>query len=75
MRNPHNDTLNCAELSGPERTCILSREHGSREGLVRLALAPDGEVLPDVRAKAPGRGAWIGVTARRARGRAWPRAS
>jgi len=30
--------------------------------LVRLALAPDGAILPDVRAKAPGRGAWIGVT-------------
>jgi predicted RNA-binding protein YlxR (DUF448 family) len=24
-------------------------------------LSPDGELLPDVRAKAPGRGAWIGV--------------
>ncbi|KQM68102.1 transcription terminating nucleic-acid-binding protein [Sphingomonas sp. Leaf17] len=30
--------------------------------MVRLALAPDGQILPDVRAKAPGRGAWIGVT-------------
>ena len=29
--------------------------------LIRLALVPDGDVLPDVRAKAPGRGAWIGV--------------
>ncbi|THD36239.1 MAG: DUF448 domain-containing protein [Sphingomonas sp.] len=45
----------------PTRTCILSREHGSRDGLIRLALAPDGRVLPDIRAKAPGRGAWIGV--------------
>ena len=45
----------------PERKCILSGEHGARDSLIRLALAPDGEVLPDVRAKAPGRGAWIGV--------------
>jgi uncharacterized protein len=45
----------------PIRTCILSREEAPREGLIRLALSPDGEVLPDVRAKAPGRGAWIGV--------------
>jgi predicted RNA-binding protein YlxR (DUF448 family) len=29
--------------------------------LIRLALSPDGEVLPDVRSRAPGRGAWIGV--------------
>jgi len=56
MRNLPNETA-----LGPERTCILSREHGSRDGLIRLALAPDGQVLPDVRAKAPGRGAWIGV--------------
>ncbi|CAN5543096.1 hypothetical protein BH09PSE4_BH09PSE4_14780 [soil metagenome] len=48
--------------SDPVRTCILSRESSPRDGLVRLALSPDGQVLPDVRAKAPGRGAWIAVT-------------
>ena len=45
----------------PERTCILTRTLGTRERLIRLALAPDGTVHPDVRARAPGRGAWIGV--------------
>ncbi|MHA6721990.1 DUF448 domain-containing protein [Sphingomonas sp. RS2018] len=45
-----------------DRSCILTRDAGPREGLVRLALSPDGDVLPDIRAKAPGRGAWIGVT-------------
>lgn len=45
----------------PERKCILSGEHAPRDTLIRLALAPDGTVLPDVRARAPGRGAWIGV--------------
>ena len=44
-----------------ERTCILTRAADAREDLIRLALSPDGEILPDVRAKAPGRGAWIGV--------------
>jgi uncharacterized protein len=48
-------------MSDPVRTCILSREESPRDGLIRLALSPDGEVLPDIRAKAPGRGAWIGV--------------
>ena len=28
---------------------------------MRLAMGPDGQIAPDVRAKAPGRGAWIGV--------------
>lgn len=45
----------------PERTCILSGRKDRREALIRLALAPDGTIAPDVRAKAPGRGAWIGV--------------
>lgn len=45
-----------------ERRCILTGERAAPENLVRLALSPDGVVLPDVRAKAPGRGAWIGVT-------------
>ncbi len=45
----------------PERRCILSGAHGSKASLIRLALGPDGSIEPDVRAKAPGRGAWIGV--------------
>jgi predicted RNA-binding protein YlxR (DUF448 family) len=45
----------------PERKCILSGGHASRAELIRLAISPDGLVLPDIRAKAPGRGAWIGV--------------
>lgn len=46
----------------PIRKCILSGEHGDRAALIRLALGPDGSVAPDLFAKAPGRGAWIGVT-------------
>jgi hypothetical protein len=60
LRNPPNETLT-DERHVPERKCILSGEHGARGDLIRLALGPDGEVLPDVRAKAPGRGAWLGV--------------
>jgi predicted RNA-binding protein YlxR (DUF448 family) len=45
----------------PERTCILTRRKGTKDELIRLALGPDGTVAPDVRARAPGRGAWIGV--------------
>ncbi len=48
-------------MTAPVRSCILGRERASPGELIRLALAPDGRVLPDVRAKAPGRGAWIGV--------------
>lgn len=48
-------------LASPERRCILSGERATRGALIRLALGPDGAVAPDVRARAPGRGAWIGV--------------
>ena len=50
-----------AEGTGPERTCILTRACRPKEQLIRLALGPDGSVAPDVRARAGGRGAWIGV--------------
>jgi uncharacterized protein len=58
MRNPPHET---APGHIAERTCILSRRTAPRDELIRLALGPDGEVAPDVRARAPGRGAWIGV--------------
>jgi predicted RNA-binding protein YlxR (DUF448 family) len=50
-----------AARADPERTCIVSGVKGARDALVRLVLGPDGVVVPDVRAKADGRGAWIAV--------------
>ena len=49
-------------MTDPVRSCILTRDRNPRASLTRLALASDGAIHPDVRAKAPGRGAWIGVT-------------
>ena len=69
MRTPNNERLGsdiadarAPRTAEPERRCILSGEHDRRAALVRLAVSPDGLVLPDAHAKAPGRGAWIGVT-------------
>ena len=66
MRNPQNETGDVVTLDKephvPERTCVLTRRKGTKDELIRLALGPDGSVAPDVRAKAPGRGVWIGVT-------------
>ena len=68
MRNPRNEPLADQDISksdgagdGPERRCVLSGRNGGRDEFVRLALSPEGAVLPDALAKAPGRGAWIGV--------------
>ena len=63
MRNPRNERVSSdIDSAGPERTCILSGEKAGRDELLRLAISPDGLVLPDVHARAPGRGAWIGVS-------------
>lgn len=51
-----------AQEHGPTRSCVLTRRTAPRDELIRLVLGPDGQVHPDVRAKAPGRGAWIGVS-------------
>ena len=69
---PQHETASPRE--GPERKCILTGEHGARDYLIRLALSPDGAVLPDLGARAPGRGAWIksdreSLTAALAKGR------
>lgn len=45
-----------------ERKCILTGDRADPETLIRLAIGPEGQVLPDIRAKAPGRGAWIGIS-------------
>src|SRR5690606_8060130 len=68
MRNPRNEPLADQDIEGtrragdgPERRCVLSGRIGGRDEFVRLALSLEGVVLPDALAKAPGRGAWIGV--------------
>ena len=66
MRKPQNDTVErpakpVRDEQSSERTCIVSRRTATRDELIRLALSPDGVIAPDVRARAPGRGAWIGV--------------
>lgn len=47
-----------------ERTCIVSRRAGDPAGLIRFVVDPSGRVVPDLKGRLPGRGAW--VTARRA---------
>ncbi|WP_298308498.1 DUF448 domain-containing protein [uncultured Erythrobacter sp.] len=72
MRTPHNECVSSdiTEKSPPgsdsgserpcaTRKCVLCGESFPREELIRLAISPDGEVLPDPQGKAPGRGAWI----------------
>ena len=47
----------------PERTCIVTREAKPASELMRFVLGPDRAVVPDLRSKLPGRGAWVTPTA------------
>ena len=53
-----------AERDSPERRCIATGESGPVDRLIRFALSPQGEVVPDLAARLPGRGVWL--TAERA---------
>jgi uncharacterized protein len=43
----------------PERRCIVTGETGPKHGLVRFVVGPDGQVVPDILGKLPGRGIWV----------------
>lgn len=43
--------------------CLVTRDSGPKDGLIRFVTGPDGQVVPDLLGKLPGRGYY--VTARR----------
>jgi uncharacterized protein len=48
-----------APPAGPVRTCIVTGEAGSPERMIRFVVGPEGEVVPDLARKLPGRGLWV----------------
>jgi uncharacterized protein len=48
----------------PQRRCICTGEIHDRSLLLRFVIGPDGDIVPDVAARLPGRGLWL--TPRRA---------
>ncbi|MBL9046859.1 MAG: RNA-binding protein [Tabrizicola sp.] len=52
------------DQDGPERKCIATGESQPKAGLIRFCLGPEGQIVPDILGKLPGRG--IYVTADRA---------
>lgn len=41
--------------------CAVERRVAAESELIRFVAAPDGSVVPDIRAKLPGRGIWVGL--------------
>ncbi|KJS37694.1 MAG: hypothetical protein VR70_11835 [Rhodospirillaceae bacterium BRH_c57] len=47
------------EDTEPQRRCIVSGAVQPKEGLMRFVIGPDGDVVPDLDARLPGRGLWL----------------
>jgi uncharacterized protein len=47
--------------AGNGRMCIVTRESGSPDELIRFVAAPDGTVVADLKQQLPGRGCWVSV--------------
>jgi predicted RNA-binding protein YlxR (DUF448 family) len=45
--------------AGPIRTCIVTGETGAPERMIRFVVGPDGDVVPDLARRLPGRGMWV----------------
>jgi len=45
--------------AGNGRMCIVTRESGSPDELIRFVAAPDGTVVADLKRQLPGRGCWV----------------
>ncbi len=43
----------------PERRCLATGESQPKAGLIRFGLGPDGQVVPDVLGRLPGRGMYV----------------
>ncbi len=48
---------------GPLRRCIITREQGERERMLRFVIGPERRVVPDLAARLPGRGIWLSARA------------
>jgi predicted RNA-binding protein YlxR (DUF448 family) len=45
--------------NGPQRTCIATGETGAPERMIRFVVGPEGDVVPDLARRLPGRGLWV----------------
>ena len=48
-----------ADSAGPLRTCIVTGETMAPERMIRFVVGPEGDVVPDLARRLPGRGLWV----------------
>src|ERR1700754_2749179 len=52
------------DKSATERMCAVTREARPIGELIRFVVSPQGEVIPDLKRKLPGRGLWVSASRR-----------
>src|ERR1700751_6453236 len=62
LADPDLDTGPRTGRSATLRMCAVSREQRPVDELIRFVVSPQGEVVPDIKRKLPGRGLWISAS-------------
>jgi predicted RNA-binding protein YlxR (DUF448 family) len=60
-RRPKVEDDGPSDDAGNGRMCIVTRESGSPDELIRFVAAPDGTVVADLKRQLPGRGCWVKI--------------
>src|ERR1700754_3795289 len=58
----HLDSGPRASKPGTARMCALTRQVRPIDELIRFVVSPQGEVVPDLKRKLPGRGLWVSAS-------------
>ena len=64
LADPDLDNGPRTNRSATMRTCAVSREVRPIDELIRFVVSPQGEVVPDLKRKLPGRGLWVSASRR-----------
>jgi predicted RNA-binding protein YlxR (DUF448 family) len=64
LADPDLDNGPRTDRSATMRMCAVSREVRGIDELIRFVVSPQGEVIPDLKRKLPGRGLWISASRR-----------
>ena len=60
LANAHDEILDSGPRgSAAERFCVVTRAVRPVDELIRFVVGPDGNVVPDLKRKLPGRGVWV----------------
>jgi len=56
--------MKAAHKEMAERSCVVTRMVHPPQEMIRFVLSPDGELVPDLKRKLPGRGVWVTARAK-----------